>query len=374
MARSARDLPGRLRGARPRRLLGRSPTCCGSRPTCCASAATARVYDLVAALHPRRAAAHDLQLPPAADRRQPVPGQRHLLPDRPSRAALGRAFRHGRHRAAGRRARRPDRGAGRARALRRRRRPDPRRRTARATGVDARRTASRSPPTSWSPTPIPPAPTATPAREQRRRWSRGEAQARPLLDGPVRLVLRHEPAVSRTSPTTPSCWGRATASCSTTSSTGRCWPTDFSLYLHRPTATDPLPGAAGLRRLLRALAGAEPRRRPGLGGAGRALPAGASTGILEATVMPGLSDVDRHLAGDDAAGFPRRLPELPRLRLRPRAGADAIGVVPAAQRRRGRARTSTSSAPAPIRAPACPASSPRPGSSIRVVPDAVSSR
>ncbi len=32
---------------------------------------------------------------------------------------------------------------------------------------------------------------------------------------------------------------------------------DFSLYLHRPTATDLEPGAAGLRRVLRALAGAE---------------------------------------------------------------------------------------------------------------------
>ena len=36
---------------------------------------------------------------------------------------------------------------------------------------------------------------------------------------------------------------------------------DFSLYLHRPTATDPVAGAARLRRVLRAVAGAEPRRR-----------------------------------------------------------------------------------------------------------------
>ncbi len=36
---------------------------------------------------------------------------------------------------------------------------------------------------------------------------------------------------------------------------------DFSLYLHRPTATDPSLAPAGLRRLLRALAGAQPPQR-----------------------------------------------------------------------------------------------------------------
>ena len=35
---------------------------------------------------------------------------------------------------------------------------------------------------------------------------------------------------------------------------------DFSLYLHRPTATDPSLAPAGLRRVLRALAGAPPAR------------------------------------------------------------------------------------------------------------------
>jgi phytoene desaturase len=36
---------------------------------------------------------------------------------------------------------------------------------------------------------------------------------------------------------------------------------DFSLYLHRPTATDPSMAPAGLRHLLRAVAGAAPGQR-----------------------------------------------------------------------------------------------------------------
>ena len=47
---------------------------------------------------------------------------------------------------------------------------------------------------------------------------------------------------------------------------------DFSLYLHRPTATDPAHGAARPRRLLRAVAGAAPGQRHRLAGGGRALP------------------------------------------------------------------------------------------------------
>ena len=40
---------------------------------------------------------------------------------------------------------------------------------------------------------------------------------------------------------------------------------DFSLYLHRPTATDHQPGAAGLRRVLRAVTGTEPARAAPIG-------------------------------------------------------------------------------------------------------------
>ena len=63
------------------------------------------VYGLVSKYIPRRAAADRLQLPSAADRRQPVPRQRDLLPDPLPGEALGRSFRHGRHGRARRRSR-----------------------------------------------------------------------------------------------------------------------------------------------------------------------------------------------------------------------------------------------------------------------------
>ncbi len=79
-----------------------------------------------------------LQLPPAADRRQPVPRAGDLLPDSGSRAPMGRALPDGRRRQAGARAGRARRGAGRQRALqcrcrahRRRQGPRPRRRAGR---------------------------------------------------------------------------------------------------------------------------------------------------------------------------------------------------------------------------------------------------
>ena len=70
-------------------------------PSCSGCRAIARVYSLVVKLLPRPAAAGRVQLPSAADRRQSVHGDVDLLPDRVSGAALGRAFCHGRHRAAG---------------------------------------------------------------------------------------------------------------------------------------------------------------------------------------------------------------------------------------------------------------------------------
>ena len=82
---------------------------------------------------------------------------------------------------------------------------------------------------------------------------------------------------------------------------------------------------------------------------------------------------DRHLEGDDAAGLRRRFPELPRLRLRARAGADADRRGSGRTTRRRTCATCSSSAPAPIPAPACPASCPRPASSIRWFPMRASS-
>ena len=61
-----------------------------------------------------------VQLPSAAGRRQSVHGEFDLLPDRLPGEALGRAFRHGRHRQAGRGPGQADRGAGRQRPLQRR--------------------------------------------------------------------------------------------------------------------------------------------------------------------------------------------------------------------------------------------------------------
>ncbi len=109
---------------------------------------------------------------------------------------------------------------------------------------------------------------------------------------------------------------------------------DFSLYLHRPTATDPSLAPAGCDAfyVLSPVphlgsgtdwrAAAEPYRR-------------AIEARLEATLLPGLGDVDRHVADDDAAGLPGRPVVVPRRRVRPRAGADAERVVPAAQPQRG---------------------------------------
>ena len=58
---------------------------------------------------------------------------------------------------------------------------------------------------------------------------------RALLDEPLRLVLRHPSPVSGRSRTTRSCSGRATASCSRTSSSARCSrPTSASICTGRP--------------------------------------------------------------------------------------------------------------------------------------------
>ena len=81
---------------------------------------------------------------------------------------------------------------------------------------------------------------------------------------------------------------------------------DFSLYLHRPTATDPSLAPARLRRVLRALPGAEPEERHRLGRPGRALPR-RDPGRTRAHRAARPRRRDRQLQADDPADFETRL-------------------------------------------------------------------
>ena len=114
---------------------------------------------------------------------------------------------------------------------------------------------------------------------------------------------------------------------------------DFSLYLHRPTATDPSLAPQGLRRVLCPLARAQPARRTRLADRGRALspksdrgrprsvdPSRTVAGIVTSRVATPLDFQDR-LNSYLGAGFGAR------------AHSDAKRVVPAAQRKRGRAQS-----------------------------------
>ena len=128
-------------------------------------------------------------------------------------------------------------------------------------------------------------------------------RARALLDEPVRLVFRHQAAVSRTWRTTRSCSGRATASCSTTSSSARCWPTiSASICTARPPPIPRWRRRAAMRstccRRCRNLdsgtdwrAQAEPYRQ-------------RIARHLAATRAARPRGRDRHLAHADAAGLP----------------------------------------------------------------------
>ena len=142
----------------------------------------------------------------------PFPRIVDLLPDRLPRAALGRPLRDGRHRRAGRGPGRADRRAGRrlrcdaeVGAIRRRERRGDRRPLA---------TASASPPTSSSPTPIPPGPTAISCPPQhapaldRRQLDRARYSM-----GLFVWYFGTRPPLPRRRATTRSCWARATASC-----------------------------------------------------------------------------------------------------------------------------------------------------------------
>ena len=191
-------------------------------------------------VHQGRAPAHRLQLPSAADRRQPVHRQRHLHPDPVSGAALGRAFRHGRHRRrwcagwssliegqggthplatprwsrswshSGRATRRA---AGIRRDDRRRHRGVQRRfRLDLPQAAAARSRAGAGPIASWS--------------GRATRWACSSGISAPT-------------GATTMSPTTPSSSVRATANCCSDIFKRKVLAEDFSLYLHRPTATDP---------------------------------------------------------------------------------------------------------------------------------------
>ena len=210
------------------------------------------------------------------------PFSRHLdlLPDRVPRAALGRALRHGRHRRAGAGPGRLDRGAGRRRSAAARRCA----RSPVADGARDRRAAGlgrdRSRPTSSSPTPIPPGPTATCCRQTpRRRWTDRRIERARYSMSLFVWYFGTTPPVPRRRRTTRSCSARATASCSTDIFERKVLADDFSLYLHRPTATDPSLAPPGcdafyvLSPVPHLDSGTDWRRD------GRALPAAASRAI-----------------------------------------------------------------------------------------------
>ena len=109
---------------------------------------------------------------------------------------------------------------------------------------------------------------------------------------------------------------------------------DFSLYLHRPTASDPSLAPPGCDAFY--VLSPVPHLGSGINWAEQAEPYRAvlqtPPGEYAAT---GTGRIHRDLAHDHAAGFPRPLPVPVRLRLRDGAAAAAERVVPAAQPQRG---------------------------------------
>ena len=98
-----RDLRDRLRGARPRAVRLDRSDMLRVAPDLVRLGAHRSVLQHRREPHPRRAAAHGVQLPSAADRRQSVHGQLDLLSHQRAGTELGRAFRDGRDGTAGRR-------------------------------------------------------------------------------------------------------------------------------------------------------------------------------------------------------------------------------------------------------------------------------
>ena len=247
------------------------------------------VYGARVALLQRRAAAHHFQLPSAADRRQSLPGHLDLLPDRLSRKALGRALRHRRHGRLVARARRAHRRPGQRDPLQ---------------GADVRRSWSRAAlavgvnwpaargcaPTSSSP---------TPNSAYTYRSSAAAARA-PALDRPQARALRNIPWACSSGISAP------TAATTTSAITRILMGPRYKDLLQRhfpaqgagggfqplpasPHRDRPVRRAAGLRRVLRALARAQPRRADRIGRRGRALSQAHRRPGSRRTLLPDLS-------------------------------------------------------------------------------------
>ena len=171
--------------------------------------------------------------------------------------------------------------------------------------------------------------------------------------------------------TTRSCWGRATASCSHDIFERKVLADDFSLYLHRPTATDPSLAPPGCDAFY--VLSPVPHLASGTTGARRPSPTAApSREHLSRTLLPGPRAAR---SSPRALMTPARLPGPAAVAISGAAfGLEPLPhperLVPAAQRERGRAAASTSSAPARTPAPACPACSPPPASSTAWCPHA----
>ena len=221
-----------------------------------------------------RAPAAGAVLPLAARGRQPVRDQRHLHPDPLPRAQWGVFFPRGGTGALVRGAGAPVRGAGRRAAALARpgaaHRAAPNGNGRRAPPGHDRRGQRR----------------LRPRGQQRRRAphlrpalrpgpaGRGDGaapRAHGLVDVAVRPLLRHRPALPGDWPTTRSSSARATKGCCATSSTARA-ARRLQPVPARADRDRSLAGAAGLRSLLRALAGAAPGPRAARLGEGRARP------------------------------------------------------------------------------------------------------
>ena len=271
-----------------------------------------------------------VQLPSTADRRQSFHGQFDVLPDRIPGAPLGRALCDRRHRRPGRGPGQVDRGPGQQAPVQRRRPRSPWRMARHRRRRSPR--ARRSRPTSWCPTRIPPRPTAICWR--RRRGAAGPtAHRRARYSMSLFVWYFGTPPVSRCVRTTPSCSGRATASCSTDIFERKVLADDFSLYLHRPTATDPLAALPGCDAFYVLSPVPHLRERHGLA---------AEAERYRAAIARQLARHRAARAGNEIvsspyahpAGLPGPSGLLPRRRLRFGARPHAERLVPAAQSQR----------------------------------------
>ncbi len=140
-----------------------------------------------------------------------------------------------------------------------------------------------------------------------------------------------------------------------------------------PDGDRPVAGAGGLRRVLRALAGAASRQRHRLARRRPSRTGSAIAQLLEETVLPGLEDEIVTSRDAHAAGLPGPPARPSRRRVRDGAGAHAERVLPAAQPERGRRGPLPRRRRNASRRRACPACCRRRASST-VVPDAAALR